>query len=186
MKRYVRWGFALALLPLAGCGGRGEEAPMAAPAGPPPLASADATFITQAAMGGLDEVQDGQIALQKATRPAVRQFAQQMVTDHTQVNQQLTALAQRKGVAPPPAPDPQQAAEAQKLQGLRGRGFDREFVRDQLTDHQQAVALFQQEAQQGTDPDVKAFAQQTLPTLQQHLQMVQALEGRPTARAPKM
>lgn len=185
MKRYARWGFALLLLPLAGCGGR-EEAPMAAPAAPPPLASADATFITQAGMGGLDEVQDGQIALQKATRPAVRQFAQQIVTDHTQVNQQLTALAQRKGVTPPTAPDPQQAAEAQKLQGLRGRAFDREYVRDQLTDHQQAIALFQQEAQQGTDPDVKAFAEQTLPALQQHLQMAQALEGRPAARAPKM
>jgi putative membrane protein len=186
MKRYARWGFALVLLPLAACGGGKEEAPMAAPAAPPPLAGADLTFANQAAMGGLDEVQDAQIALQKATRPAVRQFAQQMATDHTQANQQLAALAQRRGVTLPTAADPQQVAEAQKLQGLRGRAFDREYVRDQLADHRGAVALFQQEAQQGTDPEVKAWAQQTLPILQQHLQMAEALEGRPAAHAPKM
>jgi putative membrane protein len=181
MTRYARWGLALMLLPLAGCGGGEAPPPAPAPAAPPPLSSGDSTFINQAAMGGLDEVQDGQLASQKAARPAVRQFAQQMVTDHTQINQQLTALAQRKGVTPPTQPDPQQTAEYQKMQSLRGHSFDRAYVHDQLTDHQQAVQLFQQEAQQGTDPDVKAFAQQTLPTLQQHLQMVESLEGRAAA-----
>lgn len=188
MARHARWGFALALLPLAACGGgREEAAPAAAPAAPapPPLSAADTTFINQATAAGLDEVQDAQLASERGARPAVRQFAQQMVTDHSAANQQLTALAQRKGVTPPGQPDEQQTAEYARLQRLHGASFDRQYVRDQVAAHQAAVALFQQEAQQGADPDLKAFAEQTLPTLQQHLSMAEALQGRPSAHGPE-
>lgn len=183
MTRYARWGFALVLLPLVACGGNEEKAanPTPAPTAPPApqLSSADTNFINQAAMSGLAEVQEGQIAAQRGGRPAIRQFGQRMVTDHTQANQQLMQLAQSKGVTPPAAPDPQQMTEQQALQRLRGRAFDRAYVRDQVKEHQQAVQLFQQEVAQGTDPDVKSFAQQTLPTLQQHLQTAESLSGPP-------
>jgi len=183
MTRYARWGFALVLLPLVACGGNEETAANTTPppAQPPmpQLSSADTSFINQAAIAGQAEVQEGQLAEKRGLGPAVRQFAQHMVTDHSRVNQQLMQLAQSKGVTPPSAPDPEAVAQVQVLERLHGRAFGRQYVRDQVTAHQQAVQLFQQEAAQGSDPDVKAFAQQTVPTLQEHLQMVEGLSGKP-------
>jgi putative membrane protein len=185
MTRLARWGFALVLLPLAACGGGGEEAATAAAApapAPPPLSAADTNFINAAATSGMTEVQAAQLAAQRASRPAVKEFAQQLVTDHTQLNQQLMQLAQRKGVTPPAQPD---QSAMQSMQRMRGRGFDRQFLRHEVADHQQALQLFQQEAQQGSDPDVKAFAQQAIPVLQQHLSTAQSLEGgRPMSHQP--
>lgn len=176
MMRSALWIFALVLSPLAGCGLRRELPAPAAP-GPPPLGSVDKTFIDRQTMAGLAEVQNAQLALERTTSEVVRQFAHQMVSDHTAANQQLTALAQRKGVAPPAQPEPQQTAEFGRLQELRGASFDSAYLSDEIADYEQALALFQQEAQQGSDPDVKAFAEQTLPIVQQHLAMAEALEG---------
>jgi len=190
MIRFARWGFALVLLPLAGCGGGGEETaaatppPAPAPA-PPPLSPADTNFINMAAMSGIAEIQESQLASQRASRAGVRDFAEHMASDHTQMNQQLTQLAQKNGVTLPAQPDPKAQAEMQGLEKLRGRVFERQFLRHEVADHQQAVQMFQQEAQQGSNPDVKAFAQQSLPTLQQHLDMAQSLAGgHPMMKAP--
>ncbi len=121
------------------------------------------------------EVQEGQLAASKAARAAVKQFGQQMVTDHTPVNQQLAQLAQSKGVTPPADLDPAHQQILTRLQRERGSTFDRDYMRNQIADHQAAVALFQRESQEGTDPDLKNFATQTLPTLQSHLQEAQKL-----------
>jgi putative membrane protein len=62
-----------------------------------------------------------------------------------------------------------------KLTGLNGKGFDQAYAQEEVTDHQQDIALFRKEAQSGQDPALKNFAQKTLPILQQHLQMAQSL-----------
>ncbi len=174
MRHYARWAFALSLLPLAACTGR--EKPMPAPVPPPPkLSSADTAFLDQAAAIDLGEIQEGRLAARRGARPTVRQFGQQMVTDHTKNNQTLMSLAQSKGVSVPTAPDQHAMAEMTELEHLHGHAFDRQYVGEQVTGHQQAIGLYQQEAQQGSDPEVKAFAQQTLPILQQHLSMAEAL-----------
>lgn len=168
MNRFVPWAAAALLLPIAACSNNPPPAPPAAVA-PAPMTQMDTDFLNQAALGGLAEVQMGQLAVQKATNPEVKQFAQQMVDQHTQVNQQLMQLAQSKSVTPPTTLDPAMQQNMTRLQRERGAAFDRDYVRQQVAAHQAQVALFQREAAEGSDPDVKAFAAQTLPTLQQHL-----------------
>ena len=178
MMRFVRWGCASMCLPLACCGDLGCSRPWnVTAAAPAQLGGADAKFIDQAARSGLTEAQEAFLALQRTTNPAVRQFAQQTVTDWTQTTQELNALAQSKHLSLPTLPNQGEMVEEKELQALT-RGFDSGYVRDQVSAQQARVALFQQEAEQGTDPDVKSFAQTTLPIVQQHLSQAEALEGR--------
>jgi putative membrane protein len=181
---FARWGFALILLPIAACSSTPPPPPPpAAPPAPPPLTEQDSGFINQAALGGLSEVQDGQLAATQGARAAVKAFGQQMVTDHTQANQQLTTLASAKGVTPPTTLSDADKAMLTKLSALHGRAFDMAYLRGQIAGHMQMVKLLEQEIAQGTDPDLKAFAQSTLPEVQAHLAKARALTGvRPVSK----
>ncbi|BAY32210.1 outer membrane protein [Nostoc carneum NIES-2107] len=139
------------------------------------LSSADRTFMTQAAQGGLAEVQLGQLASQRGASNEVKQYGQRMVQDHTQANSQLQQLAQQKGVTLPKSLNKEHQQVQQQLTKLSGRNFDRQYMSHMVQDHEKTVALFQQEAQEGQDAEVKAFATQTLPILQDHLQQAQSL-----------
>ncbi|BAZ48018.1 outer membrane protein [Nostoc sp. NIES-4103] len=139
------------------------------------LSSSDRQFINEAAQGGLAEVQLGQLASQRAGNNAVKEFGQRMVTDHTQVNNQLKQLATQKGVTLPTTLDSKNQQLKQRLSRLSGANFDREYMNQMVQDHQKDVSAFQTEAQQGQDPDVKAFAAQALPTLQEHLQQARSI-----------
>jgi len=141
------------------------------------LSAQDRTFIEHAAAGGLAELQEGQLAQSKAQAAPVKQFGQRMVQDHTPNNQELMTLARQKGVTPPAALDSTHAQEVASLQKNTGAAFDRDYVRHEVTDHQEMASLLQQEIQSGSDPDVKAFAQKTLPVVQEHLRMAQQLQG---------
>lgn len=139
------------------------------------LSSADRTFAQKAASAGLGEIQAAQAAQQKSSSPQVRQFANRMITDHTQANDELQQIAQQENLTLPSQPDPQDRSAMQRLSGMNGPAFDKGYAQQQVRDHQQAVALFQREANSGSDPALKQFAAKTLPTLRQHLQMAQAL-----------
>ena len=139
------------------------------------LSSQDLTFLRTAATAGLSEVQEGQLAQSKGD-PAVRKVGAQMVTDHTRINHQLTILAQMKGVTVPGSVTNAQAAQQAQLSEMGGASFDRVYLRDQKRAHEQAIKLFQSEAQNGTDADLKKFAATNLPTLQEHLQMIKAAQ----------
>jgi putative membrane protein len=138
--------------------------------------SADSTFAEKAAAAGTAEIQAAQLAQQRATSPQAKSFANKMVADHTEANDELQQIAQQENIDLTAAqPSPQDSADLQRLSGLNGPAFDRAYAQAQLSDHQQAVALFRQEADSGHDPALKAFAQKTLPILRQHLQMAQSL-----------
>lgn len=139
------------------------------------LSSQDLHFIRTAAPAGLSEVQEGQLAQSKGDA-AVRKIGAQMVTDHTRINQQLVILAQMKGVTVPNSVTNAAAAQDARLKEMGGASFDRVYLRDQKRAHEQAIKLFQTEAQSGTDADVKKFAATNLPTLQEHLQMIEAAQ----------
>lgn len=139
------------------------------------LGAADNSFIMQAASGGLSEVALGQMAQQKAVNPAVRQFGAEMVQDHTPADKELVALAAKKGVSPPAGPDAAHRATANQLSTLSGTAFDQQYLASQQQDHQLQIKLYQDESQNGTDPDVRAFASKNLPMLQHHLRQVQSL-----------
>ncbi|HMF77459.1 MAG TPA: DUF4142 domain-containing protein [Bryobacteraceae bacterium] len=135
----------------------------------------DKAFLKDAAMGGMTEVELGKLASQKASRDDVKQFAQKMVDDHTKANEQLKELAAKANVKIPDALDSKHQSRIDKMSKLSGEDFDKAYVKNQLKDHQSHVKDFTAEAQNGMDPDVKAFASSTLPTLQQHLEQAKAL-----------
>jgi putative membrane protein len=139
--------------------------------------SPDARFVLQAAEGGMMEVAKGKLAAQKGAHEGVKQFGQKMVDDHTKASDELKAIASGKNITlpgeMPPSPMPAMLA---KLEKLEGAAFDRAYVDDQVRDHEKTIALFEREAKTGQDAELKAFAEKTLPTLKEHLTMVQDLK----------
>ena len=138
--------------------------------------SADSHWVTKAAQGGVAEVEFGNLAKDRASSDAVKSFAQQMIDDHTNANDELKALAGQKNITLPADIDPKDKAVMDKLSKLNGAAFDKAYMRDMVADHKKDVAEFQKEVNSGKDPDVKAWAAKTLPTLQHHLQMAQQIE----------
>ncbi|HKP81152.1 MAG TPA: DUF4142 domain-containing protein [Pyrinomonadaceae bacterium] len=139
--------------------------------------SKDRDFVMDAAMGGLMEVELGQLAAQKGTSEAVKQFGQRMVDDHGKANTELTSLATSKGITLPATIDDKHRQDVTKLSAMSGADFDRAYSKMMLKDHEKDVSEFEKESTKGADPDVKAFASKTLPTLQEHLTMARALPG---------
>jgi putative membrane protein len=135
----------------------------------------DHKFVEKATIGGLFEVQSSQLAAQKAQNDQVKQFAQQMVTDHTAANQELTAAAQQKQIQQPSALDQKHADLLKKLEGASGEEFDKEYSKAQLGAHKEAVQLFEKASSSAQDPDLKAWAAKTLPKLKEHLDMAKQL-----------
>jgi putative membrane protein len=141
------------------------------------LKSNDSHFLMDAAMGGLMEVELGRLAAQQGASDAVKQFGQRMVDDHSKANTELMTLASSKGITLPTALDEKHQKDVTKLSAMSGAQFDRAYAKMMLSDHTKDVSEFEKQSTKGTDPDLKAFAGKTLPTLQEHLQMARALPG---------
>lgn len=137
--------------------------------------NADSTFATKAASGGFAEIQAAREAQQKSTSPQVKAFANQIITDHTKANNQLQQIAQQEKLTLPTEPTSHDKASVQGMSSKTGAAFDRSYAEEQVRDHQQDIALFEQEAKSGRDPALKQYAQETLPTLRHHLEMARAL-----------
>lgn len=142
---------------------------------PAGLTMADETFMKKAAAGGMAEVELGQLATQKASTDQVKQFGQRMVDDHTKANQQLEQLAQQDHVNLPKQPGMKDRATKAQLEKLSGKEFDQAYMSDMVKDHKKDVADFERESKNAKDPAVKSFAQQTLPTLREHLNQAQQI-----------
>jgi putative membrane protein len=138
------------------------------------VSATDRAFVQKAAAGGLAEVALGQLAQQNASSQQVKDFGARMVADHSQANQELQQIAQAENLILPTTPDSKDQALQKRLSGLNGAAFEAAYTQDMVRDHQQDIADFKREAQSGQDPALKAFAQKTLPVLQQHLQMAEA------------
>lgn len=142
------------------------------------MKSADTKFATEAAQGGMAEVELGQLALQKASNPDVKTFAQRMVDDHTKANDQLKQVASQENMTLPTTLNQKDLTLKNKLQNLSGDKFDKEYMKAMVKDHQEDVKEFQKESTNGQDPAIKGFASQTLPILQSHLQMAQSTDAK--------
>ena len=136
-------------------------------------ASADQSFVMKAAKGGMAEVQLGQLATEKASSEEVKKFGQRMVTDHGKANDELKSLAQEKHVTLPTEVDAKAKATHDRLAKMSGAAFDRAYMQHMLADHRTDVNEFKKESTSGKDPDVKAWAGKTLPTLEEHLRLAQ-------------
>jgi putative membrane protein len=146
-------------------------APLAAVAADDP----DASFYKKAAEAGLYEVDAGTQAQDKGTSQAVKDFGAMMVKDHSAANDKLKALAATKNISLPTSASMGEMASKAKLDVLSGDTYDKAYIKSQIKAHREAIALFKKEAASGQDPEAKAFAAATLPTLHSHLKKIDAI-----------
>jgi len=136
------------------------------------LKAGDRDFITEAAKAGMHEVHMGNMGLQKGSSQGVKGFSQRLVNDHTKANQELAALAKKKGVS---LPTDDSKASSTPIADKAGADFDRAFAAEMVEGHEKAIALFEKESNSGGDPELKKWATDTLPTLRSHLKEAQSL-----------
>ena len=152
------------------------------------VAAADTAFVKEAAIGGMAEVELGTLAKEKASNADVKQFADRMVTDHGKANDELKQWAQQKSVTLPTDLDAKHKATKERLSKLSGDAFDKAYMRDMVADHVKDVSAFKRESTAAKDPDLKAWAGKTLPTLQDHLKMAREtntkVNGAATTKKP--
>lgn len=134
-----------------------------------------AKFFRTAASGGMAELELGKLASERGSSSAVKQFGQQMVDDHSKANDELQAVAAKKGIALPNGLDAKSAALRDRLSRESGSAFNRSYMSAMVADHKEDVTEFQTAAK-SSDPDVKGFASKTLPTLQDHLKQAKAVQ----------
>jgi putative membrane protein len=155
---------------------------MGAQAAPARLSSQDKSFLKDAAEGGNAEVAASQVAVAQSANADVKAFAQTMIDDHGKAGGELKGLAEQKGVKVADTPTAMKKAEIKLLSERKGASFDQHYAASiGVKAHQDTIKLFQKEVDQGTDPDVKAWASKTLPALQHHLEMAQALKAKADA-----
>ena len=139
---------------------------------------ADAMFMHQAAMSSMAEVAHGKQAQANGSHAEVTKYAQRMIADHTKANEELKGLASKKGVTLPAELDQKHQAMQQKLEKMKGADFDRAYMQHMVQAHKEAVTLFQNEAKNGKDADARAWAEKTLPILQEHLKMATEINAK--------
>lgn len=164
------------------------------------LSSSDRRFVNEVHEGGMAEVALGQLAVTRGMNPDVKAYGKRMVDDHSKADQELMQIASGKGItlsSPPPPSAPTSSTEPQsqltgkqremidRLNKLSGADFDREYIRNQVKDHEKDVALFEKQSTSGADAELKAFAAKTLPTLREHLQRARDIATKVGATDPK-
>jgi putative membrane protein len=160
---------------MGGRGGMGGQSGMSAGMAGGMTPTNRGGYLQMAASSDMYEIQSSQIALTKARMPAVRQFAQMMINDHSNTTQQLMAASRSAGIPPmSPMMMPMHARMVAQLQGApAGPAFDRLYARQQLMAHQQALALHSNYAARGDTPALRGVAGAATPIVRGHLQMVQ-------------
>ena len=135
----------------------------------------DKDFYKHAAEGGIAEVEAGKLAESKGSSQSVKDFGAMMVKDHTEANTKLKGIASTKSVDLPSTSSVGQMAAKGKLEVLTGETFDKSYIKGQIKAHRETAALFKKEIATGQDAEAKAFAKETLPTVQAHLKKIQTL-----------
>ncbi|MFL5329087.1 MAG: DUF4142 domain-containing protein [Gemmataceae bacterium] len=134
--------------------------------------SVDEKFLMDAASGGMLEVSMSQMAMERSTDANVKKIAQKMIDDHQKANQELMKIVQAKNMTLPQQPDQVHTAMLSKLGSETGEDFDECFLGMQVLAHEEALMCFRKEAKMGQDPQLKQFAEKTLPNLREHARMV--------------
>jgi putative membrane protein len=181
-RRIARLGLVYALLSVAAGVGVANAQPAVPSEAPGMLNAVDFNFVGQANLGAPFQVDSGRIAETKSTSAEIRSYAHLMVTSHIPVVDALNAILQRKNITPSNtllhgAYD----AMLFTLSADHGTAFDRNYVNGQVEYQKGNAALFQQEIQNGSDPELKEFARQTLPKIEDHLQRALKLAGATSA-----
>jgi putative membrane protein len=115
----------------------------------------DKKFLAMAAQSDQNEIALSTVAQQKATNPAVKAFAEKMIAEHTKMTNSMKPFAESWGLTPPNGPDPDHQSALNKLNGLSGADFDKEYISDMVTDHSKALSAFTTEAKDTEDVKFK-------------------------------
>lgn len=147
------------------------------------LSKSDQKIVMDMARANMAEIEAGKLAQSKSQNDQVKNFAQQMIDDHTKALNDVQALAQAKGVTLPTEPDARHKAMAAKLGNMSGDAFDRAYMAQAgVSDHKMVHSMLSRDQSRAKDPDVKALAAKMLPTVDQHLNSAQQM---PTAKGGK-
>jgi putative membrane protein len=139
-------------------------------------------FVDSAAAGGIAEVETSRLALEKSSSADIKAFANMMITDHSQANDELAALAKKNDIEVPDSTTLVKQAK-EKILDLRDESFDAAYANNQVKAHEDTIELFKKEANTVTDDrikgatDLKGFAQKMLPALEKHLDMAKKLQA---------
>lgn len=140
------------------------------------VARGDRKFMQEAAESGMYEVQAARLASTKATDPEVKKYAEMLVEQHTQANEELAQLAQAKGVELPATAPRSKRKDVEELGKKQGAEFDKEFVKEAgIEQHEKDIKKFQKASKDVKDPELKAFTTKTLAMLQDHLAQAKQL-----------
>ncbi|HJT78354.1 MAG TPA: DUF4142 domain-containing protein [Gemmataceae bacterium] len=137
----------------------------------------DQQFVFQASAAGLAEVNLSMLAKDRAHSDDVKKFAQHMIDEHGKANKKLNQIADRERLRVAPSMDQKHEMLAARLSRLSGKDFDHAYANAMLQDHEQAVSLFEREAKDGQNKELKEYASKALPTLKDHLSMARKLAG---------
>lgn len=154
--------------------GSGESGPM--------VGMSDRKFMTKAAQGGMAEVQLGQLAQQKGSSEAVKEFGRTLEKDHSAANEKLKMIAKERSVELPTDLDAEQQKTISMFNNLSGEEFDRQFVRHQLNHHRKDIREFEKASRSSMDSDLREFASGTLPALKTHYEKAQEIQGQTRSR----
>lgn len=141
-------------------------------------------FLMQASIGNLQEAAMGKLAAKQAVDTAVRAYAMRMIIDHTNSETQLMQVVRSTGVQLPPEAT-ETPVENLMLKNMHGKDFDRHYVHMMVPDHRETVHLFEKYALTGKNPVVKAYAQQALPILKEHLATIKTIDDNMNSTASK-
>jgi putative membrane protein len=147
------------------------------PSRPADPTASDKEFAKEAAQGGVAEVELGKLAQEKGSSEGVKQFGARMVQDHSKADQTLREAASAAKIALPTEMAAKDRKLEQKLSKLSGPSFDREYVKLMVSDHKSDVRAFKRESQSGNLPQIREFAANALPTLEEHLSSAEQLAG---------
>lgn len=136
----------------------------------------DRKFVEDAAIGGLAEVQMGQLAEQRAQDPGVKDFGKAMVADHTPANQRLMTIAATLGITPPDKLDFMHRHTAKKLGKADPEDFDEDYIDSEVKDHKKMAELMEEQMKNGQNPDLKQYASDMLPRVRQHQEMAEQIQ----------
>lgn len=142
-----------------------------------PLADRDTAFANKAAIGGMAEVEFGQLAMTKASNAKVKDFASMMVNDHSKANEELKAIANAKNMMLPATLDADHAKIKEELSAKQGAEFDKAYVKAMVDGHQKTLALMEDGSANNQNAELKGFAAKTAPVVKHHLDMILKIQS---------
>lgn len=144
------------------------------------LSRADRKLIVDMAMASMAEIESARMAQTKTQNEQIKNFAQQMIDDHTRALNEVKQLAQARGVTVPTELDRMHKAKEDRMRALSGEAFDRAYMAQAgVSDHKKVHDKLRQAQMRAKDPEVKALVARTLPIVDQHLNSAEQLHKSP-------